>query len=76
MAGFDFLANALIGLAANSVVSGLVGAVIGVGATIAMHPVIIASGVILGGTVIATMRAIVKDSERPNLRVIDGGRNG
>lgn len=74
MAGFDFLVNAVVGLAANSVINGLVGIATGVGVAIALHPLLIASGVIVGGTAIATMRSLVKQYSRPELTVIDGGR--
>lgn len=73
MAGFDFLVNAVAGLAANSLINSAVGIVTGVGAAIALHPLLIASGVIVGGTAIATMRSLIKKYERPSLEVIQGG---
>ncbi|BDA75925.1 unknown protein (plasmid) [Calothrix sp. PCC 7716] len=73
MAGFDFLVNAVAGLAANSLINSAVGIMTGVGAAIALHPVLIASGLLLGGTAIATMRSLIKKYERPALEVIQGG---
>ncbi len=73
MAGFDFLVNAVVGLAVNSVVSGVVGFMTGVGVAIALHPLLIATGLLVGGAAVATMRSIAKSYERPLLIVIDGG---
>lgn len=53
MGGINFLVNAVVGLAANSVVSGVVGLMTGLGAAIALHPVLIATGLLVGGAAIA-----------------------
>ncbi len=73
MGGIDFLVNAVAGVVANAVVSGVVGMVSGVGAAIAFHPLLIATGVLVGGAAIAFTRSIAKSHERPSLTVINGG---
>ncbi len=73
MGGINFLVNAVVGLAANSIVSSVVGLMTGVGAAIALHPVLIATGLLVGGAAIATLRSIASASVRPSLVVIDGG---
>lgn len=73
MGGIDFLINAVGGIMANAVVSGVVGLVSGVGVAIAFHPLLIATGVLVGGAALATVRSISKSCERPSLIVMDGG---
>ncbi|MBW4512924.1 MAG: hypothetical protein KME64_41510 [Scytonematopsis contorta HA4267-MV1] len=55
----EFLGNALGGLAINLGVSGTVGSIMGVGATLAFHPVLLLGGVLVGGVGIAAIRALL-----------------
>ena len=73
MGCIDFLVNACVGLVLNSVVSGVVGVLTGVGVGIALHPLLIGVGAVAGGAAIAFARTVASEYERPSLTVIDGG---
>lgn len=73
MGGLDFFVNAVGGMVANAVVSAAVGLVTGVGAAIALHPILIATGLLVGGAALATVRSVSRSCERPSLIVLDGG---
>ncbi|NJR20039.1 MAG: hypothetical protein HC785_33255 [Calothrix sp. CSU_2_0] len=59
-AAFDFLVNTAGGLLMNLGVSGMVGQLMGVGATLALHPLLLLTGIIVGGTGIAIARELNK----------------
>ncbi|WP_414589819.1 hypothetical protein [Scytonema sp. PCC 10023] len=66
-AAFDFLINTAGGLLMNLGVSGMVGQLMGVGATLALHPLLLLTGIVVGGAGIAVARQLNK---RPRLRLI------
>ena len=66
-AAFDFLVNTVSGLLMNLGVSGMVGQLMGVGASLALHPLLLLTGVIVGGAGIAIAREL---NQRPNLYLI------
>ena len=66
-AAFDFLINTAGGLLMNLGVSGMVGNLIGVGATLALHPLLLLTGMVVGGTSIAIARELNK---RPQLHLV------
>jgi hypothetical protein len=66
-AAFDFLINTAGGLLMNLGVSGMVGQVMGVGAALALHPLLLLTGIVVGGAGIAVARQLNK---RPRLRLI------
>ena len=51
----------------NLGVSGMVGQLMGVGATLALHPLLLLTGIVVGGTGIAVARELNK---RPELSLI------
>lgn len=66
-AAFDFLVNTASGLLMNFGVSGVVGQLMGVGASLALHPLLLLTGIVVGGTGIAMARELNK---RPHLYLI------
>jgi hypothetical protein len=66
-AAFDFLINTAGGLLMNLGVSGMVGHLIGVGATLALHPLLLLTGIVVGGASLAIARELNK---RPELRLV------
>lgn len=50
-AAFDFLINTAGGLLMNLGVSGMVGQLMGVGATLALHPLLLLTGIVVGGDI-------------------------
>jgi hypothetical protein len=66
-AAFDFLINTAGGLLMNLGVSGMVGQLMGVGAALALHPLLLLTGIVVGGAGIAFARQLNK---RPRLRLI------
>ncbi|KAB8314397.1 hypothetical protein SD81_038400 [Tolypothrix campylonemoides VB511288] len=66
-AAFDFLINTAGGLLMNLGVSGMVGQLMGVGAALALHPLLLLTGIVVGGAGIAVARQLNK---RPRLRLI------
>lgn len=62
-AAFDFLINTAGGLLMNLGVSGMVGQLMGVGATLALHPLLLLTGIVVGGAGIAMARQINKRSQ-------------
>jgi hypothetical protein len=66
-AAFDFLVNTAGGLLMNLGVSGMVGQLMGVGATLALHPFLLLTGIVAGGMGIAVARELNK---RPQLYLI------
>jgi hypothetical protein len=66
-AAFDFLVNTTSGLLMNLGVSGMVGQFMGVGASLALHPLLLLTGVVVGGAGIAIARELNK---RPHLYLI------
>ena len=66
-AAFDFLMNAAGGLLMNLGVSGMVGQLMGVGAVLALHPLLLLTGIVVGGAGISIARQINK---RPRLRLV------
>ncbi|AFZ01540.1 hypothetical protein [Calothrix sp. PCC 6303] len=66
-AAFDFLVNTAGGLLMNFGVSGMVGQLMGVGATLALHPLLLLTGIVAGGMGIAIARELNK---RPHLYLI------
>lgn len=66
-AAFDFLVNTAGGLLMNLGVSGMVGQLMGVGASLALHPLLLLTGVVVGGAGIAIARELNK---RPHLYLI------
>jgi hypothetical protein len=66
-AAFDFLVNIAGGLLMNFGVSGMVGQLMGVGATLALHPLLLLTGIVIGGMGIAVARELNK---RPQLHLI------
>ncbi|NMG08765.1 hypothetical protein [Brasilonema sp. UFV-L1] len=66
-AAFDFLMNAAGGLLMNLGVSGMVGQLMGVGAALALHPLLLVTGIVVGGAGIAVARQLNK---RPRLRLV------
>ncbi len=56
-AAFDFLVNTAGGLLMNLGVSGMVGQLLGVGATLALHPLLLLTGIVVGGAGIAMARS-------------------
>lgn len=66
-AAFDFLMNATGGLLMNLGVSGMVGQLMGVGATLALHPLLLLTGIVVGGAGIAFARQLNK---RPRLHLV------
>ncbi|KYC34564.1 hypothetical protein WA1_51150 [Scytonema hofmannii PCC 7110] len=61
-AAFDFLINTAGGLLMNLGVSGMVGQLMGVGASLALHPLLLLTGIVVGGAGIAMARQINKRS--------------
>jgi hypothetical protein len=59
-AAFDFLLNTAGGLLMNLGVSGMVGQLMGVGATLALHPLLLFTGIVVGGAGIAIARELNK----------------
>ncbi|NMF65731.1 hypothetical protein DP113_33030 (plasmid) [Brasilonema octagenarum UFV-E1] len=66
-AAFDFLMNATGGLLMNLGVSGMVGQLMGVGATLALNPLLLLTGIVVGGAGIAFARQLNK---RPPLHLV------
>jgi hypothetical protein len=66
-AAFDFLVNTAGGLLMNFGVSGMVGQLMGVGATLALNPLLLLTGIVAGGMGIAVARELNK---RPQLHLI------
>ncbi|MEM7556652.1 MAG: hypothetical protein AAF378_21655 [Cyanobacteria bacterium P01_A01_bin.84] len=66
-AACDFLVNTAGGLLMNLGVSGMVGQLMGVGATLALHPLLLLTGIVVGGAGIAVARELNK---RPQLSLI------
>jgi hypothetical protein len=66
-AAFDFLVNTAGGLLMNLGVSGMVGQLMGVGAALALHPLLLMTGIIVGGAGIAIVRELNK---RPHLYLV------
>ncbi|WP_414572198.1 hypothetical protein [Nostoc sp. CCY 9925] len=66
-AAFDFLVNTSGGLLMNLGVSGMVGQLLGVGATLALHPLLLLTGIVVGGAGIAIARELNK---RPQLQLV------
>jgi hypothetical protein len=66
-AAFDFLVNTAGGLLMNLGVSGMVGQLLGVGATLALHPLLLLTGIVVGGAGIAIARELNK---RPQLQLV------
>ncbi|MBW4606679.1 MAG: hypothetical protein KME22_05490 [Hassallia sp. WJT32-NPBG1] len=66
-AAFDFLINTAGGLLMNLGVSGMVGQLMGVGASLALHPLLLLTGIVVGGVGISIAREINK---RPRLRLV------
>lgn len=66
-AACDFLINTVGGLLMNLGVSGMVGQLIGVGVTLALHPLLLLTGIVVGGMGIAVARELNK---RPQLHLI------
>jgi hypothetical protein len=66
-AAFDFLINTAGELLMNLGVSGMVGQLMGVGAALALHPLLLLTGIVVGGAGIAFARQLNK---RPRLRLI------
>ncbi|MFH7029370.1 MAG: hypothetical protein ACHBN1_29260 [Heteroscytonema crispum UTEX LB 1556] len=66
-AGCDFLINTAGGLLMNLGVSGMVGQLMGVGVTLALHPLLLLTGIVAGGMGIAVARELNK---RPQLHLI------
>ena len=66
-AAFDFLTNTAGGLLMNLGVSGMVGQLMGVGAVLAFHPLLLLTGIVVGGAGIAIARDINK---RPRLYLV------
>lgn len=66
-AAVDFLVNVSGGLLMNLGVSGMVGQLMGVGAALALHPLLLLTGIVVGGAGIAFARQLNK---RPRLRLI------
>jgi hypothetical protein len=58
-AAFDFLVNTAGGLLMNLGVSGMVGQLMGVGATLALHPLLLLTGIVIGGAGIAIPLSVV-----------------
>ncbi|MBD2772132.1 hypothetical protein [Iningainema tapete] len=72
-AAVNFLVNVSGGLLMNLGVSGMVGQLMGVGATLALHPLLLLTGIVVGGAVISIAREINK---RPRLHlVVDNSDN-
>ncbi|MHC5746982.1 MAG: hypothetical protein ACYTXT_34895 [Nostoc sp.] len=73
---FDFLVNTAGGLLMNLGVSGMVGQLLGVGATLALHPLLLLTGIVVGGAGIAMARsarqeAIARElNKRPQLQLV------
>jgi hypothetical protein len=66
-AAFDFLVNTAGGLLMNLGVSGMVGQLMGVGVTLALNPLLLLTGIVIGGMGIAVARELNK---RPQLYLI------
>ena len=66
-AAVDFLVNVSGGLLMNLGVSGMVGQLMGLGATLALHPLLLLTGIVVGGAGIAVARQLNK---RPRLHLI------
>jgi hypothetical protein len=66
-AAFDFLVNTTGGLLMNLGVSGMVGQLMGVGASLALHPLLLLTGIVIGGAGIAIVREVNK---RPHLYLV------
>ncbi|MEI2577332.1 hypothetical protein [Scytonema sp. PRP1] len=71
-AAVNFLVNVSGGLLMNLGVSGMVGQLMGVGATLALHPLLLLTGIVVGGAVISIAREINK---RPCLRLVVDNSN-
>jgi hypothetical protein len=72
-AAFDFLVNTAGGLLMNLGVSGMVGQLLGVGATLALHPLLLLTGIVVGGAGIAMPTAVNYARElnkRPQLQLV------
>ena len=63
----DFLTNAAGGILMNLGVSGMVGQLMGVGATLALNPLLLLTGVIIGGAGVTLIRSV---NRRPKLYLI------
>ena len=66
-AAVDFLVNVSGGLLMNLGVSGMVGQLMGLGATLALHPLLLLTGIVVGGAGIAVACQLNK---RPRLHLI------
>lgn len=66
-AAFDFLVNTAGGLLMNLGVSGMVGQLMGVGITLALHPLMLLTGIVVGGAGVAIARELNKS---PHLYLI------
>ncbi|GJD22862.1 unknown protein [Rivularia sp. IAM M-261] len=73
MAAINFLVNGLAGLGLNVTISSVIGMLTGVGASLAFNPLLMLTGVLIGGATVAILRTI----EQPKrcFMVIDGGIN-
>jgi hypothetical protein len=75
-AAFDFLVNTAGGLLMNLGVSGMVGQLLGVGATLALHPLLLLTGIVVGGAGIAMARSARQKAnarelnKRPQLQLV------
>ncbi|MEH1791373.1 hypothetical protein A6770_24055 [Nostoc minutum NIES-26] len=75
-AAFDFLVNTAGGLLMNLGVSGMVGQLLGVGATLALHPLLLLTGIVVGGAGIAMARSARQEAnarelnKRPQLQLV------
>ncbi|MHC5862175.1 hypothetical protein [Nostoc sp.] len=66
-AAFDFLVNTAGGLLMNLGVSGMVGQLLGVGATLALHPLLLLTGIVVGGAGIAMARSARQEANAREL---------